>query len=213
MKVHPAAALVFGDQLETSSRYIDILINRGIDWGLLGPREAERVWERHILNCAALASLPKTGARVADVGSGAGLPGIPLAIARPDLSVVLMEPLLRRSSFLSEAIEELGLGDRVSVVRARAEDVEDDFDVVTARAVAPLGKLIGWTRPLFGSSGELLAMKGSSAQAEVADAAKVLRKGSLSAEVLEVRAAEGLDATYVVRVRGMGVSRETHGGH
>lgn len=213
MKVHPAAALVFGDQLETSSRYIDILINRGIDWGLLGPREAERVWERHILNCAALASLPKIGARVADVGSGAGLPGIPLAIARPDLSVVLMEPLLRRSSFLSEAIEELGLGDRVSVVRARAEDVEDDFDVVTARAVAPLGKLIGWTRPLFGSSGELLAMKGSSAQAEVADAAKVLRKGSLSAEVLEVRAAEGLDATYVVRVRGMGVSRETHGGH
>ena len=114
MKVHPAAALVFGDQLETISRYIDILTSRGIDWGLLGPREAERIWERHILNCAALASLPMIGARVADVGSGAGLPGIPLAIARPDLSVVLMEPLLRRSSFLSEAVEELGLGRKVS---------------------------------------------------------------------------------------------------
>ena len=212
MKVHPAAAAVFGDQVEIISRYVDILISRGIDWGLLGPREADRIWERHILNSAALASLPPIGARVADVGSGAGLPGIPLAIARPDLSVVLMEPLLRRSRFLAEAVEELGLGARVSVARVRAEDVDDHFDIVTARAVAPLGKLVGWTRLLFEPSGELLAMKGSSAQAEMADAAEALRKGGLSAEVLEVRVAVDLEPTTIVRVRRAGVSRAQHDG-
>lgn len=149
------------------SRYVDILANRGIEWGLIGPREADRLWDRHVLNSAAMAELPAAGARVLDVGSGAGLPGIPLAIARPDLSVVLLEPLLRRYNFLVEAVAELELGDRVEVRRGRAEDLRESFEVVTARAVAPLGRLVGWTQQLFVPDGELLALKGSSAADEV----------------------------------------------
>lgn len=159
------------------------------------------MWERHIFNSAAVARLPAQGARVVDVGSGAGLPGIPLAIARPDLSIVLLESLLRRASFLGEVVSELGLGDRVQVVRGRAEEFEERFDVVTARAVAPLDRLIGWTRHLFEPGGELLALKGSSASQEVRDARGLLRSAGLVAEVLDVQAAAGLEVTHVVRVR------------
>ncbi len=157
-----------------------------------------------MLNSAVLAGLPGQGARVLDVGSGAGLPGVPLAIARPDLAVVLLEPLLRRYEFLVQVVDELELGDRVQVVRGRAEDLHDNFDVVTARAVAPLGKLLGWTKPLFLPDGELLALKGSSAADEVRDAGKQLRRDRLDAEVLEMRATPEAEPTHVVRVRSGG---------
>lgn len=202
--VSASAAELFGDGLETITRYVDILASRGIDWGLIGPREADRLWGRHVLNSAVLAGLPGQGARMLDVGSGAGLPGVPLAIARPDLAVVLLEPLLRRYEFLVQVVDELELGDRVQVVRGRAEDLHDNFDVVTARAVAPLGKLLGWTKPLFLPDGELLALKGSSAADEVRDAGKQLRRDRLDAEVLELRATPEAEPTYVVRVRSGG---------
>lgn len=201
--------VVFGPGATAISRYVDILANRGIEWGLIGPREADRLWERHVFNSAAVAQLPAYGTRVLDVGSGAGLPGIPLAIARPDLTVVLLEPLLRRANFLNEVVSELGLGERVFVVRGRAEELLDHFDVVTARAVAPLSRLIEWTKHLFLPGGELLALKGRSASEEVEASVKVLRETGTTAEVLAVRVAGGLDLTYVVRVRSGSVSRET----
>lgn len=198
------AEAVFGDGFETIKRYVDILTTRGVEWGLLGPKEASRVWERHVLNSAALASLIPEGSRVADVGSGAGLPGVPLAIQRTDLRMTLIEPLLRRSNFLTEVVDELGLADRVEVLRARAEDCDSTFDVVTARAVAKLPTLVGWTKNLFVPDGQLLALKGVSAADEVEKAQKVLRSSHLIAEVLVVRAHPEAQVTYVVRVSPMG---------
>jgi 16S rRNA (guanine527-N7)-methyltransferase len=154
-----------------------------------------------VLNSAAIAGLVPQGSSVVDVGSGAGLPGIPLAILRPDLDVVLLEPLLRRADFLTGVVEELGLGDHVRVVRGRAEEHKQSYDVVTCRAVAPLGRLLGWTSKLFLPHGELMAMKGSSAADEVAATAGDLQKARLEAQVLTVRAHDGADPTYVVRVR------------
>lgn len=194
------AAEVFDTGLAQIKQYVDILTSRGVEWGLLGPKEAPRVWERHILNSAALTSLIPEGSRVADVGSGAGLPGVPLAIQRPDLRVTLMEPLLRRFNFLSQVVEELGLGDRVDVLRARAEDCDERFDIVTARAVAKLPTLIGWTKSLFLPDGYLLALKGVSAADEVKGSAKALKAGGLEAEVLVVRSHPQAQVTHVVRV-------------
>ena len=199
---------VFGEASPAIKRYVDILANRGIDWGLIGPRERERLWERHILNSVVLEPFIPVNASVVDVGSGAGLPGIPLAIARPDLMVVLVESLLRRSVFLSEVVAELGLSDRVEVVRSRSEDFRGSFDVVVARAVAPLTRLIGWTKHLFLPDGQLLALKGASAADEVEAAAGLLGELGLVADVHPVRAAANLEETFVVRVRS--VSRETH---
>ncbi len=162
-----------------------------------------------MLNSAAIASLPAEGSSVLDVGSGAGLPGIPLAILRPDLRITLLEPLLRRSEFLTEVVDELGLADRVTVERGRAEMISGSFGAVTARAVAPLGKLISLTRRLFLPDGELLAMKGATAPAEVSRAAHELKRWHLTAEVLELAAAPDVEATFVVRVRRGSVSRET----
>ncbi len=157
-------------------RFAAILETIGVQRGLIGPREVSRLWSRHLANCAVVAQeehmeIPE-GAAVADVGSGAGLPGIVWALVRPDLDVTLIEPLLRRSTFLSEAVDDLGLRDRVSVLRARAEDVEPTgaFDVVTARAVARLPRLLEWTVPLARIGGHVLALKGSSVAAEVAEA-------------------------------------------
>jgi 16S rRNA (guanine527-N7)-methyltransferase len=157
-----------------------LLATGGVDRGLIGPREVPRIWERHVLNCAVVADpatgLVPAGARVADVGSGAGLPGVVWALVRPDLHLVLVEPLLRRSTFLGEAIDRLGLAARVTVLRARAEDVprQGDWvpvDVVTARAVAPWGRLVGWTAPLVRSGGRVVALKGTSAESEVREGA------------------------------------------
>ena len=195
------AERLYRDNYKTIRRYVDILASRGVEWGLIGPREISRLWERHILNSAALESLIPEGCRVADVGSGAGLPGIPLAILRPDLEMTLIEPMLRRSNFLVEAVDELALGDRVTVVRGRAEDAGLDVDVVVSRAVAKLATLIGWTAGLIVDSGSLLALKGQSAEEEVAKAKKELSTRGLTAEVLLVRADPAFEVTRAVRVR------------
>lgn len=185
---------------EALRRYVDILSQRGLSWGLMGPREGERLWSRHIANSLALDSVIPTGVSLADVGSGAGLPGIPLALVRTDLRVTLIEPLLRRTTFLELAVEELGLTDRVSVLRSRAEDVDEQFDMVTCRAVAPLARLLAWTMPLFTPDGTLVALKGDSAQQEIEDAGRVLKAARLSADVLELRAGPGVQSTRAVRV-------------
>ena len=198
------AVRLYRDNYKTIRQYVDILASRGVDWGLIGPREIGRLWERHILNSIALESLIPEGCRVADVGSGAGLPGIPLAILRPDLEMILIEPMLRRSNFLTEALDELGLDDRVSVVRGRAEDADLHVDVVVSRAVAKLATLINWTADLIVDSGSLLALKGQSADDEVVKAKKELSKRRLSAEVLLIRADPAADVTRAVRVRRTG---------
>lgn len=194
---------VFGSQDAVIRAYADILATRGIEWGLLGPRETPRLWERHIFNSAALFSLLPRGATVCDVGSGAGLPGLVLAIGRPDLRVTLIEPLQRRVAFLEAAIDELDLADRVLVLNGRAEDVNvgRGFGVVTSRAVGALTKLVGWSAPLMAPDGEVLALKGASAPSEIDKARKELRKAVLEADVLEVRADPRTEPTYVVRLR------------
>ena len=178
-----AAREVYGAQYPLVSRYVDILTSTGVEWGLLGPREADKVWDRHILNCAALSELIAINSSVADVGSGAGLPGIPLALLRPDLRVTLLEPLLRRSTFLAQTVEELGIADRIQVVRSRAEDHHQSYDVVVARAVAPLDRLIGWCNPLRAAGGVILALKGESAA----------RRGRGSQTAIEGRPPESRD--------------------
>lgn len=197
------AAEVFGNHYPAASRYAEILASRGADWGLIGPREVERLWERHILNSVAVSGLIPVGASVADVGSGAGLPGIPLALLRPDLHLTLIEPLLRRSEFLSQAVDELGIGGRVSVVRTRAEDHHGLYDIVTARALAPLTRLVGWCAPLRRSEGDILALKGSSASAEVDAASRQLAAHRLTATVLVVRAHATAEPTTVVRLTSL----------
>ncbi len=170
---------MFGvERLPLAEQYADLLAGEGVLRGLIGPREAARLWDRHLLNCAVLGEVVPHGVALADVGSGAGLPGLVLAIARPDLRITLVEPLLRRTRFLEEAVDLLGLQAQVEVLRGRAEEVPGGrmFDVVTARAVAPLGRLARWCLPLVAPGGELVAMKGSSAPAEVVEAGPELRK-------------------------------------
>ncbi len=166
---------MFGDRLPLAALYVDLLASAGVERGLIGPREVPRLWERHVLNCVVVVPRVPMGASVADVGSGAGLPGLVWAIARPDLTVTLIEPLLRRTVFLEEAVETLGLA-HVRVLRSRAEDVDERFDVVTARAVAPLEKLATWCLPLVRPGGVLLALKGRTAEEEVASSRVSLHK-------------------------------------
>ena len=174
----PEAATIFGARLDLAVRFADLLCTEGLIRGLLGPREAPRIWERHILNGAVVSELLAPGLRVADVGSGAGLPGIPIALVRPDVDVVLLEPLARRCGFLELVIESLELGDQVSVVRGRAPDAARaaatahnfPIDCVVARAVAPLERLISWTMPLVAPGGELLAVRGERAEQELQEA-------------------------------------------
>jgi 16S rRNA (guanine527-N7)-methyltransferase len=209
----PAAArAVFGDRLPLALRYVAHLVGTGVERGLIGPREAPRIWERHVLNCAVVAELLPDGARVVDVGSGAGLPGIPLALVRPAVSVVLVEPLARRVDWLREVVEDLGLP--VGVERGRAEESDvrarwEGADVVTARAVAPLARLAGWTLPLVRPGGKLLALKGASAEAEVAhDVAAVRRLGGSEPQI--VRCGVGVvdpPTTVVVVERSRGTGR------
>jgi 16S rRNA (guanine527-N7)-methyltransferase len=190
------------ERLVLAERYVELLATAGVERGLIGPREAPRLWDRHLLNCLAVASLVAEGSTVADLGSGAGLPGLVLAIGRPDLAVTLVEPLQRRTSFLDEVIGELGLED-VRVVRGRAEELHGQavFDVVTARALAPLSRLLGWGMPLVSSAGVLLAMKGSSAADEIVAAAEPLRDlGCAAPEVLHVAGTDGSSTATVVRV-------------
>jgi 16S rRNA (guanine527-N7)-methyltransferase len=189
---------IYGAESAVINRYVDILRSTAVEWGLLGPREAERLWDRHILNSAALSGLIAADSALADVGSGAGLPGIPLAILRPDLRVTLIEPLLRRFTFLTKTVEELQISDRVEVVRARAEDHSQTYDVVVARALAPLDRLIGWCNPLRAPDGVVLALKGASAADEIAAAGRQLQAARLQAEVLKVRAHPDVEPATVV---------------
>ena len=160
--------MLFGERLDLAVAYARWLAGAGTERGLLGPREVGRLWERHLLNCAVVGEVVPDGVTVADLGSGAGLPGIPLALARPDLEVTLVEPLLRRATFLGEVVDDLGLS--VEVVRSRGEDLHGRraFGVVTSRAVAPLERLLTWSAPLAEPGGQVVALKGSSAAEEVA---------------------------------------------
>ena len=174
-----AAAILFGDRIEVARKFTDDLARKGEELGLIGPLEVPRLWSRHILNSALVAPLLKPG-RVGDIGSGAGLPGLVLAVARPDVHMVLIEPMERRVDWLTSEADELGL-DNVTVIRARAEETRLDapLDQVTARAVSSLSKLIPITTPLVKHGGELLFMKGSRVGEEMDAAAKVIRKAHL----------------------------------
>jgi 16S rRNA (guanine527-N7)-methyltransferase len=190
------------DRLPLAERYADLLATEGVVRGLIGPREAPRLWERHLLNSAVLGEAIPGGSSVCDIGTGAGLPGMVLAIARPDLEVTLVEPLLRRTTFLEEVVTELGL-DRVAVVRGRAEDLHGraTFDIVTSRAVAPLERLMGWSMPLVAPAGALVAMKGRSVHEEIAASSTFLHKWRCGVpEVFEVGQGVVDPPTTVVRV-------------
>lgn len=197
-----AVGSLFADRSAGVQRYAEILADAGVTRGLLGPREVPRLWERHILNCAVVAEVLPDGAELCDVGSGAGLPGIVLALARPDLAVTLLEPLLRRTSFLDETIGLLGLTN-VEVLRGRAEEFAGKrrFDVVTSRAVAPLDRLAGWSLPLLRAGGEMVALKGGSADAELAETADVLKRLGAERWSIQTVGAGVVDPpTTVVRV-------------
>lgn len=190
---------VFGSRLPLAQKYHDSLATDGSTRGFIGPREVPRLWERHLINCAVVAEVMPQNATLIDVGSGAGLPGIPLAIARPDLKITLIEPLLKRSTYLNEVVDLLGL-DNVTVIRGRAEEgpvkkAVQGADIVTSRAVAPLGKLAKWSLPLVRKGGEMIALKGSSVHEELErDAADIKRAGGGKAEVMTIH------GTTIIRV-------------
>jgi 16S rRNA (guanine527-N7)-methyltransferase len=175
------ASVVFGDALPAAQRLVEMLAAAGVERGLIGPREVERLWDRHLLNSAVVGERIPERARVVDLGSGAGLPGLPLVLARPDLNVTLLEPMARRVAWLEEVVDALSLS--TTIVRGRAEEPAikqrlAGADVVIARAVAPLDRLWRWSAPLLRSGGRLVALKGESASAEVArDGAAVARTG------------------------------------
>lgn len=198
------AEAIFGKHLPLAVEYHHMLATDGSTRGFIGPREIPRLWQRHILNCAVLAEVMPEDASVADIGSGAGLPGIPLAIARPDLHITLVEPLLKRSTFLGEVKEALGLVN-VDVVRGRAEEGPvlrslKGVDVVTSRAVAPLGKLAGWSLPLLKKGGEMIAMKGSSVQEELERDAKLIQKAGGGKAQIAVIGEQLEEPTTIIRI-------------
>ncbi|AYY15108.1 16S rRNA (guanine(527)-N(7))-methyltransferase RsmG [Actinobacteria bacterium YIM 96077] len=201
----PAARVVFGARLELARQYTEWLADAGIERGLIGPREVPRLWERHVLNCGVVADLVDTNESVADVGSGAGLPGIPMAIARSDVSVTLIEPMQRRIRFLEETVDLLGL-DHVTVVRARAQDhvPPEPFDVVTARAVTKLADLAAWSSSLLRPGGRLMALKGASVHDELRQAVKTLRRLGASSWTVETVGDGVVDQATVVAVVTMG---------
>ena len=190
---------VFGSRLPLAQKYHDSLATDGSTRGFIGPREVPRLWERHLINCAVVGEVMPQNATLIDVGSGAGLPGIPLAIARPDLTITLIEPLLKRSTYLNEVVGLLGL-ENVTVIRGRAEEgpvkkAVKGADIVTSRAVAPLGKLAKWSLPLVRKGGEMIALKGSSVHEELErDAADIKRAGGGKAEVMTIH------GTTIIRV-------------
>jgi 16S rRNA (guanine527-N7)-methyltransferase len=193
------AASVFGAGLELARQYAQLLVRDGDLLGLLGPREMPKLWTRHILNSAVVAELVPNGASVADVGSGAGLPGIPMAIAQPNAHFTLIEPMERRSDWLLLVVEQLGLRN-VKVLRARAEEVGEVFDLVTARAVSALPKLLRLTVPLTRHGGAIIALKGGKAQEEVEESRKLSKKLGIKGFELIHTGAQFLDEpTLVVR--------------
>lgn len=198
---HDALREYFGDAFETLAAFARELETQGETRGLIGPREVGRIWERHILNSAALVPfLPRTGV-IVDIGSGAGLPGIVIAAMLPETSVVLVEPMERRCAWLMEMVETLQLTN-VDVKRGRAEEFHGAFeaDVVTSRAVAPLDKLARWSLPFLGPKGSLVILKGRGVVDEIEPARKVFRKSKMSEpEILEARTIEGAEPTTVLR--------------
>jgi len=167
---------VYPESAENLARFANWLAGAGVERGFLGPREVDRIWDRHIANCAVVEELIPQNSKVFDIGSGAGLPGLVLAIVRPDITIGLIEPLMRRSEFLTEVAIDLGITDRVTVMRGRAEELKGHTaPVVTARAVAPLGKLLTWSLPLTTKGGQILAMKGSSAATEIEEAKDIIK--------------------------------------
>lgn len=203
--VPDAAKRLFGDRLELAVAYWESLVSEGQKRGMIGPREVPKLWSRHILNCAVLQELIPHGATVVDIGSGAGLPGIPVAIARPDLNVILVESMLRRTTYLQEFAESTGID--VRVLRGRAEDraVVDavgSADVVTSRAVAALPALLGLSMPLLRHDGLMLALKGSTAAEEIEAAADAARKcGAADLMVRECGVGIVDEPTIVVQAR------------
>lgn len=216
VKHPPSATTVFGDNLTAAVRFTELLAAVGVERGLIGPREVDRLWDRHILNSAVVAEVIPDGARVVDLGSGAGLPGVPLCIARPDLEVTLLEPMARRVAWLTEVVDTLALS--ASVVRGRAEEpaIKQQLagaDVVIARAVAPLARLWAWSAPLLRQGGRLVALKGESADEEVVrDGSAVTRAGG-SLPVVERCGADVLEVpTTIVVVTRLEQQRERKSG-
>lgn len=213
VEVEPTAAIqVFGGRIELARQYVTALASGGVLRGLIGPREPSRLWTRHVLNSGVVGALLGHEVAVVDVGSGAGLPGIPLAIARPDCRVVLVEPLERRTIFLQEMVDSLGLTN-CRVVRGRADQVLDDCggaDVVTSRAVAPLAKLSTWSAPLLRIGGQLLALKGASAGDEIQrDSPAAAAAGLVDLEVITAGAGLVDPATVIVRGRRVALRGNT----
>jgi 16S rRNA (guanine527-N7)-methyltransferase len=204
--VPAVATSVFGDRLALAERFAEQLAGPGLDHGLMGPRELPRLWDRHLLNCAVVTDLLPVGATVVDVGSGAGLPGLVLAIRRADLHVVCVESMARRTEFLMRTADVLGLESQISVKRGRIEDAAVQYELgavdwMTARAVAPLDRLVGWCLPALRPAGELLALKGATAAAELAEHGKVLTQlGAGETGVVECGVGLLPEPTRVVRV-------------
>ncbi len=194
----------FPERQKEVARYAEILATWGIERGLVGPREGDRIWERHIANCIPVSTLIPEGSSVADIGSGAGLPGIVIALARPDLRITLIEPLQRRCDFLTEVAAELGI--EVTVVRGRAEAVKGSFGVVTARAVAALPKLLNVSWHLVAPGGLFLAMKGEAASAELLEAQEINKKTFKKVAASEVKELElaGIPLARVVSLKKAG---------
>lgn len=214
---HPPeiATTVFGDNLAAAVRFTELLAAVGVERGLIGPREVDRLWDRHILNSAVVADAIPQGARVVDLGSGAGLPGVPLIIARPDLRVTLLEPMARRVAWLTEVVDTLALS--ASVVRGRAEEPAirrqlAGADVVIARAVAPLARLWAWSAPLLRQGGQLVALKGESADEEVERDGSAVARASGSLPVVERCGVDVLAVpTTIVVVSRLGSTRPNSG--
>ncbi|GAA4409017.1 16S rRNA (guanine(527)-N(7))-methyltransferase RsmG [Fodinibacter luteus] len=185
---------MFGDRMPLAVRFTDILADTGVSHGLIGPREVPRLWDRHVMNCAVIAGTFSEGTRLVDVGSGAGLPGVVLALVRPDLDVHLVEPMLRRTQWLDGVVGDLAL-DNVTVHRGRAEELAGRLvaPFVTARAVARLDKLARWCVPLLAPGGTLVAMKGRSAAEELAQDRRALERLGLSSAVVSEHGAGLLD--------------------
>jgi 16S rRNA (guanine527-N7)-methyltransferase len=195
------AAAVFGDRIDLARSYAAALVRDSDLLGLLGPREMPRLWSRHILNSAVVAELVPPGKTVCDIGSGAGLPGIPMAIVLPDTFFTLIEPMERRSDWLISVIDELGLKN-VEVIRARAEEVGEVFDIATARAVSALPKLLRMCIPLVRHGGEILALKGSKAAEEIEEAKRIQKKLGVESFKIEFAGARLLsEPTLVVRTK------------
>ena len=205
-----ALAATFPDAVMELEAYARSLATDGLTRGLIGPREVPRIWERHIANCAVVEELIPRDSSITDVGSGAGLPGLVLAIVRPDISVTLVEPLLRRTTYLSETVTTLGLANRVEVLRGRAQDFHGKLrtDVVTSRAVAALGDLVGWSWPLVAPGGSIVAMKGETAPAEVVAAQPIFtRLGIASPQIQTMTCSNRSSSATVVVIRRVDAPR------